>query len=78
MPMRGGVARVCITPPVGTWQGGYGARDRPCEGVHDDLFARALVLPRTTAGRGAAVVSVDVVSLSRTTWRRRRASGRRR
>ena len=51
MPMRGSVARVCITPPVGAWQGGYGARDRPCEGVHDDLFARALVL-EDEAGRG--------------------------
>ena len=23
--MRAGVAKVCITPPVGSWQGGYGA-----------------------------------------------------
>ena len=42
--MRAGVSKVCITPPVGTWQGGYGARRHPCVGVHDDLFARALVL----------------------------------
>ena len=61
--MRGGVAKVCITPPVGAWQGGYGARDRPCEGVHDDLFARALVLEDEDGTRGA-IVSVDVVTLT--------------
>src|SRR5919108_3730371 len=68
--MRAGVAKVCITPPVGTWQGGYGARSRPCEGVHDDLFARALVLDSAGAEGGegqttrAALVSVDIVGLT--------------
>ncbi|CAA9289389.1 MAG: hypothetical protein AVDCRST_MAG77-4530 [uncultured Chloroflexi bacterium] len=61
--MRAGVARVCITPPVGTWQGGYGARTRPAEGIHDDLYARALVLEEETTGRRSALVSLDIVSL---------------
>jgi hypothetical protein len=61
--MRAGVARVCITPPVGTWQGGYGARTRPCEGIHDDLYARALVLGGDDGRPCAAIVSVDVVGL---------------
>ncbi len=61
--MRAGVARACITPPVGTWQGGYGARTRPAEGIHDDLFARALVLAPDSAGPAAAVVSLDIVSV---------------
>ncbi|MBI3973369.1 MAG: neutral/alkaline non-lysosomal ceramidase N-terminal domain-containing protein [Chloroflexi bacterium] len=64
--MRAGVAKVCITPPVGVWQGGYGARNRPSEGVHDDLFARALVVEGEN-GERAALVSVDVVSLTHET-----------
>lgn len=60
--LRAGVAKVCITPPVGTWQGGYGARVQPSEGIHDDLYARALVLD-DGAGTRAAVVGVDVVGL---------------
>ena len=61
--MRAGVARACITPPVGTWQGGYGARTRPAEGIHDDLYARAVVLAADGAAPTAAVVSLDVVSV---------------
>ena len=56
-----GVSKVCITPPVGTWQGGYGARSRPSEGIHDDLYARAIVL--SGAGPPVAIVSVDVSNL---------------
>jgi hypothetical protein len=63
--MRAGVSKVCITPPVGAWQGGYGARDRPSEGVHDDLHARALVLEsEEDGGTRGAIVSVDVVTLT--------------
>jgi hypothetical protein len=61
--MRAGVAKICITPPVGTWQGGYGARRRPCEGVHDDLYARALVLAGDDGGPQAAIVSADISGL---------------
>jgi neutral ceramidase len=57
-----GVAKVCITPPMGTWQGGFGARTRTCEGVHDDLFARAVVLGDPTPR--VAIVSVDLVGLT--------------
>jgi hypothetical protein len=63
MTLRAGAARVCITPPVGTWQGGYGARTRPSEGVHDDLFARALVLEGEDGTR-VALVGVDVANLT--------------
>ena len=62
--MRAGVSKVCITPPVGTWQGGYGARRHPCVGVHDDLFARALVLAGDDGSPAGAVVAVDISGLS--------------
>lgn len=39
-----GSGSVKITPPVGAWMMGYGKRTHGCEGVHDDLFAQALVL----------------------------------
>lgn len=44
--MKAGFARQKITPPVGTKMQGFGARDQEkgCEGVHDDIFARALFL----------------------------------
>ena len=61
--MRAGVAKVCITPPVGAWQGGYGARNRASDGIHDDLHARALVFEGDDGTR-AAIVAVDVVILT--------------
>jgi neutral ceramidase len=61
--MRAGASRVCITPPVGTWQGGYGTRTRPAEAIHDNLFARAVVLQEDGDSPPIAVVSVDVVGL---------------
>ncbi|HEV2122910.1 MAG TPA: hypothetical protein VGW38_09060, partial [Chloroflexota bacterium] len=60
--LTAGVAKVCITPPVGVWQGGFGGRSRPCEGIHDDLHARALVLGNPEPQ--AAIVSLDVVGLT--------------
>ena len=43
--LRAGVAKRDITPPVGYPMWGYSSRkDKPCEGVHDPLHARALVL----------------------------------
>lgn len=58
-----GVSKVCITPPIGTWQGGYGARKRPSEGVHNDLFARALVIEGSDGNR-CAIVSVDILGFT--------------
>ncbi|MGH2353271.1 MAG: hypothetical protein ACRDJN_16820 [Chloroflexota bacterium] len=65
--MLAGVARATITPPVGsTWQGGYGARRRAAQGVHDDLCATALVLQEVDAESGSrvALITADLVSLS--------------
>ena len=38
-----GQAQAIITPPIGTELVGYPERDHGCEGVHDDLFAKAWV-----------------------------------
>ena len=58
-----GVSGVDVTPPVGIWQCGYGARTRPSERIRDDLRATALVVE--AAGQRAAIVGVDVIALGR-------------
>ncbi|MDP6376496.1 MAG: hypothetical protein QF921_14705 [Pseudomonadales bacterium] len=57
-----GAASVVITPPQGTMLAGYG-RDRPSEGVYDDLYAHAVVI-----GDGdsvLALVTLDCIGLTR-------------
>lgn len=65
LPVKGkellaGVARVEITPPIGAPMGGYAAREGPSTGVHDPLYATALVLK--SAGLTVAIVSCDLRS----------------
>jgi hypothetical protein len=57
--LRAGAAMVKITPPTGTPMAGY-YHARGSQDVHDDLFARALVLER--GGAKAAIVSLDVIT----------------
>lgn len=60
--LKAGVARVDLTPPMSlkATLGGYGARmGRPAEGVHDRVFAKALVLAEGT--RKFVVVTADVL-----------------
>ena len=58
-----GVAKANITPYVGAFLAGFGGRDRGCEGVHDELFARALALQagETTV----ALAACDLIGLTR-------------
>jgi hypothetical protein len=58
-----GAAEVVITPPVGTQLEGYGGRTAGSVGVHDDLFAHALVLDDGTTRVG--IVSVDTLGVDR-------------
>ena len=57
--MRIGAAAMAITPPLGTPMAGY-YFERAAEGVHDDLFAKALVLEQGSTR--AALVSLDLIS----------------
>lgn len=57
--LRAGAAKQDITPPIGFPMWGYGARhDMPSVGVHDPLYARALVLEAD--GRRIALVGLDL------------------
>ncbi len=60
--LRAAAAAVEITPPVGSLLYGYGARGtNRSEGVHDPLFARALVL--AAGGETVALATLDLGSI---------------
>ena len=61
MTLRAGAATVDITPHAGVVMDGYGARREPSRGVHDPLFARALVLEPD--GERFAIVSCDLLGM---------------
>ena len=58
--LRAGVARVEITPPRGHAMAGYAERTRGASGVHDPLYATALLLESGTSS--VALVSCDLIS----------------
>jgi neutral ceramidase len=62
-PLLAGVARVKLTPPltIKAALGGYGARmSKPAIGVHDDIWAKGLVVVK--GGQRFAVVTSDVLA----------------
>lgn len=60
---RIGAAHREITPPLGSQLAGFDARKGVSTGVHDDLYARALLFERN--GVQAMLISVEVISLGR-------------
>ena len=59
--LKAGFSRTCISPPVGSPLAGFAARQEVSTGIHDDLFARALVLE--TSDTAVVFVSVDLLAL---------------
>ena len=59
---KAGAAAVKITPDGPMWMAGYAGRDKPSEGVAQDLFAKALVL-QDGAGTTAVIVTLDLISV---------------
>jgi len=59
--MLAGAAKVDITPPAGVRLGGFAGRYKPSEGIHDNLFARALYLE----GQDEAIllITVDILNV---------------
>ncbi len=57
--LKGGTAKVDITPPIGSWLSGYGSRNKPSEGILDPLYAKALVLDDGQSK--IAIVSADLL-----------------
>ncbi|HKX19132.1 MAG TPA: hypothetical protein VJT33_14060 [bacterium] len=56
-----GTAKTVITPPAGTGLAGFAAREGGARGVHDDLYARALVLE--VGGTRLALIFYDLCEL---------------
>jgi len=70
LPARGqeaewkvGLARAKITPQQPVYLAGYASRNKPYERVHDDLFAKALVLA-DRAGHQAVLITSDLIGFT--------------
>lgn len=57
-----GAAKVDITPPIGVYLDGYAKRKGPSQGIHDNLFARALYI--TDGNTSLAIVACDLCWVS--------------
>ena len=60
--IKAGISEVNITPPVGVSMCGFAARGGPSEAIHDELYARALVLD--DGKTQVAIVGADVISFA--------------
>jgi len=57
--LKGGCAKVNITPPLGVWLSGYGSRDKPSDDIVDELYAKGLVLD--DGSNTIAIISTDLL-----------------
>ena len=64
--LRAGIARIDITPDIPVMLYGYASRKTPSEGIHDHLFARAIVFENN--GRKLVMVSSDIGSYTDTLY----------
>src|SRR5437763_4487260 len=58
-----GLARVKITPQQPVFMAGYASRNKPYESIHDDLYAKALVI-EDKSGNRAALVTSDLIGFT--------------
>ena len=56
--LKGGCAKVNITPPVGTWLTGFSSRTKPSDNIADELYAKVLVLD--DGQNTIAIISLDL------------------
>ncbi len=60
---RAGAASIKITPETSIWMSGYGSRDKPSQGVVQDLYAKALAI-EDAEGHQAVFLTADVIGLT--------------
>jgi neutral ceramidase len=63
-PWKAGVAVQSVTPPEMIWMAGYASRNKPAEGVAQDLFAKAVVLEDPTGSR-LLIITLDLIGVPR-------------
>lgn len=60
--LTAGTARSVITPPVGVELSGYAGRPGPSTGIHDNIYAKALVIDDGSTRVG--ILTLDILALS--------------
>jgi len=60
--LKVGFGKRSISPPIGAPLAGFAARQGVCEGIHDELFARALVIE--SGATVVALLSLDLLALA--------------
>jgi neutral ceramidase len=60
--LRAGVSTVNITPPVGISMAGFAGRENPSQAIHDDLYARVLILADSTTH--LVIITADLISFA--------------
>ncbi len=61
---KAGSATIVVTPEQPMWMAGYAARNKPSEGVAQDLYVKALAL-QDSAGTRLVVVTCDLIGIPR-------------
>jgi len=61
-----GTAKILITPVTPIPMSGYGGRNDPFKGVHDDLFARVIVF--SDGVNKAVLITTDLIGISNAIW----------
>jgi hypothetical protein len=61
---RAGVAKLDVTPEGPIWMSGYASREKPSEGVLQDLYVRALAL-EDNSGNRVVIVTADLIGIPR-------------
>jgi hypothetical protein len=61
---KAGSASIVVTPDQSMWMAGYAARNKPSEGVAQDLFVKALAL-EDAAGARLVIVTCDLIGIPR-------------
>lgn len=58
--------KILITPQIPIPMSGYASRKAPFKGVHDDIYARVLVIGDGT--KNAAIISTEIIGISDSFW----------
>jgi hypothetical protein len=61
MVTKAGVAKIRINPNVGAPMAGYITREKPSQGIHDDLYAKALVLD--DGKKEVVIITTDLIAV---------------